>query len=496
MKSNMLLKVGAVLLIIIVLGVVVIGKKKSKAAPEQAGVGTGMSGLTNIESGPVEADNGLINEYLTDDYLQEEYAVAVDSPVETMRTLTNETRAVREDSVQLQDETKGLQNSVGQLLKMEEQMNQRVERQFVKQKNEAEARDRTAKQTQTKTERLLKNLQDRIDSLQADKGNKGKKGQQTANGFDVNGADIPTGLGYDENGMSVNYDEVVWVNPSDAIVDSKDPTKLSVPNFSEAKSTIADIAHSRKSEADKKKDRLIKAFTIPENATLLGSVAMTALLGRIPIGGQVSDPYPFKMIVGEENLSSNGIHIPGVNGIKMSGLAKGDWTLSCVSGQINSMTFTFYDGSIVTIPEPGTKASESLAWFSDKNGIPCVTGKRITNAVSYLSSRVGLTTAAGYANALAKAETTTSVNSNGGSSSAVTGNPNTLAQNMAISEGIGEVNDWLDARQSNSFDAVYVAPGTEVAIHITKELQIDYDPDGRKVNHYADIKSRSTHYLD
>ena len=29
------------------------------------------------------------------------------------------------------------------------------------------------------------------------------------------------------------------------------------------------------------------------------------------VGSQVVDPYPFKIMVGEENLSSNGIHIPG-----------------------------------------------------------------------------------------------------------------------------------------------------------------------------------------
>ena len=95
-----------------------------------------------------------------------------------------------------------------------------------------------------------------------------------------------------------------------------------------------------KSKKQTKEERSVKAYTIPINGTLIGSVSMTAMLGRIPINGQVIDPYPFKVMVGEENLSSNGIHIPGVTGIKMSGIAKGDWTLSCVSGEITSMTFT------------------------------------------------------------------------------------------------------------------------------------------------------------
>ncbi len=245
-----------------------------------------------------------------------------------------------------------------------------------------------------------------------------------------------------------------------------------------------------------KEERSIKAYTIPTNATLIGSVSMTAMLGRIPVNGQVVDPYPFKVMVGEDNLSSNGIKIPGVVGILMSGIAKGDWTLSCVSGDITSMTFTFDDGTIVTIPEPGTKATEPLAWFSDYNGIPCITGERITNAASYLSQRVGLTAAASYANASAATQFTTQANSDGSLTSGLTGDPTQVAANTAIAEGLNEVTDWLDQRQSSSFDAIYIPPGTEMAIHISEELRIDYDPEGRKVNHYAKINRRTDRHLD
>jgi hypothetical protein len=40
------------------------------------------------------------------------------------------------------------------------------------------------------------------------------------------------------------------------------------------------------------------AYTLPRNSTLVGSTGMTALIGRIPIKGNVDDPYPFKVIVG------------------------------------------------------------------------------------------------------------------------------------------------------------------------------------------------------
>ena len=90
-------------------------------------------------------------------------------------------------------------------------------------------------------------------------------------------------------------------------------------------------------------------YTVPRNATLIGSTAMTALIGRIPIQGQVRDPMPFKVITGAENLAANGLTVPGVHGMVWSGTAVGDWTLACVTGRLESVTFVFDDGTIRTI---------------------------------------------------------------------------------------------------------------------------------------------------
>ncbi len=95
-------------------------------------------------------------------------------------------------------------------------------------------------------------------------------------------------------------------------------------------------------------------YTLPENSTLVGSRAMTALLGRVPINGTVTDPYPFKVLIGKDNLTANGIELPDVEGAIVSGTASGDWTLSCVRGQVNSITFVFSDGTVRTLPRPDT----------------------------------------------------------------------------------------------------------------------------------------------
>ncbi|MFA9342646.1 TIGR03752 family integrating conjugative element protein, partial [Escherichia coli] len=80
--------------------------------------------------------------------------------------------------------------------------------------------------------------------------------------------------------------------------------------------------------------------------------AMTALLGRVPVNGTVTDPYPFKVLIGKDNLTANGIELPDVEGAVVSGTASGDWTLSCVRGQVNSITFVFADGRVRTLPAP------------------------------------------------------------------------------------------------------------------------------------------------
>jgi len=495
-KSNIVIKAVAVGLIIVVAVVLLKGAKNNGGAGSSDDY-TGMEGLSVIESGPAEKDNGVEQYTLGYKVLKEEYGVDVDSPIETMNTLTTVTKAVREDSQILQEKNKVQTQEISKLLKMKDSISKQVESKFNMQKKRADAQLTEIQRNMTKSEIVLRNLELRLKEF-TDGGNKKsrKGGKRTASGYDINTSDLADGLGYDDNGNTIHLDAIVWINPSDATVNPKNSNEITMPDFvKRKKETIKDIAGVDTKKNKEKKDRLIKAYTIATDSTLMGSVSMTALLGRIPRNGQVIDPYPFKIIVGAENLSSNGIKIPGISGITMSGVAKGDWTMSCVSGEIYSMTFTFQDGTITTIPEPGTKATDSLAWFSDRYGIPCVTGKRITNAISYLSQRIALSTAKGYAQSAAGAEITTQQYGNN-ITSAVTGDVGAYKKQMAIASGIGEATDWFDARQEDSFDTIYVPPGTKVELHVTQELQIDYDPEGRKVNHYANYNPSSNRPLD
>ncbi|WP_099139604.1 TIGR03752 family integrating conjugative element protein, partial [Xenorhabdus mauleonii] len=223
-------------------------------------------------------------------------------------------------------------------------------------------------------------------------------------------------------------------------------------------------------------------YTLPENATLVGSQAMTALLGRVPINGTVTDPYPFKILIGKDNLTANGIELPEVEGAVVSGSASGDWTLSCVRGQVSAITFVFQDGTVRTLPGSGQKTN-NIGWLSDENGIPCISGERKSNAGTYLPTLFALSAMNSAGEAVNENQQTAQTNGSGGLTTALTGNAGQAALGKAMSGGMKDMSEWLKQRYSQTFDAVYVPPGARVVVHITQSLAIDYETTGRKVRY-------------
>ena len=219
-------------------------------------------------------------------------------------------------------------------------------------------------------------------------------------------------------------------------------------------------------------------FTIAANSTLTNSVAMTALVGRVPIDNNVTEPYPFKLLIGRDNLIANGIELPDIEGAIVSGTASGDWTLSCVRGDVKSLTFVFSDGRIVSTDN----SDDKIGWLSDPHGVPCIPGERRTNAPEYLTTNFFLTGASAAAQGLSSSQSTTVVDG-GAVIGAVTGNNGKYILGQALGGGLRETADWFRQRYGQMFDAVYVPPGKEVAVHIEKQIDIDYDRMSRKVKY-------------
>ena len=247
-------------------------------------------------------------------------------------------------------------------------------------------------------------------------------------------------------------------------------------------------------------------YTIPKNATLVGARAFTALIGRVPVGeeARVTDPYFFKLLIGRDNLAANGHEIPELAYAVASGEAVGDWTLGCVSGDVTSLTFVFADGRIATVPEArdvseggtGTRAVR-LGGLSDDHGNPCVAGERITNAGAYLGQSTAALTLGAAAEGLAAAQTTAYAGGIAGTSTTVVdGDLGRYAAGRGLSGAAQEVARWLRARQAQEYDAVYVAPGARVAVHVDEELRIDYDPAGRLLRHEDAVTAGRHRALD
>jgi integrating conjugative element protein (TIGR03752 family) len=419
-----------------------------------------------------------------------------DSPADTIKTLTanvasmtTEVQALRKDNDQLRKENRDLLANRHQI---EENVTTRVKRELLSHEKDRESRDRI-------DAGVLSSLTARVDALSQ------SLSQRYPN---QSGSDIPVGLGLDDVGEgAATSDSLIWVEPLDVVDDAAlEATGNSLlqrvgQSTGSALTSATEKTPKIKQALTQELSTVDPVYTVPRNATLIGSTAMTALVGRVPVQGQVRDPMPFKVITGADNLAANGLTVPGVQGMVWSGTAVGDWTLSCVTGRLDSVTFVFEDGTIRTISgddrgNQGGGAEKPLGWISDEQGIPCITGERKTNAPAFLSQRIGVMAIQAAAEAAANAETTSVVSNAGSVTSSVSGDTGRFVLGKTISGGSEEVSKWLLERQSQSFDAVFVPAGIRIAIHVDRELPIDFDTTGRKLTHETVLDPYSRTRLD
>lgn len=414
-----------------------------------------------------------------------------DTPADTIMTLTANVAAMESEVEALRQENEALRMQNRSIASEQARIEENV---TVRLRREMDRREQERTEQARGDAGALDDLSARVDRLTDSLASRPQGGA---------GSDMPVGLGLDGDGTgSTGQVALVWIEPFDggAAHGRAAPSNTS---FSDVGGNLAGRpgeepflgdGFGAPVEAGGDPGLSRAAHTVPRNATLMGAVAMTALVGRVPIDGQVRDPMPFKAIAGQQNLAANGLSVPGVQGMVFSGTAVGDWTLSCVTGRIESVTFVFDDGTIRTLPGPGPDEGDdggtAMGWISDERGIPCVGGERKSNAAAFLSQRMGVQAVQAAADAVAAAETTSIValgNSGGRVTEAVTGDPGRYVLGNTLAGTSQEIARWLAERQSQHFDAVFVPAGTPVAIHIERQLDIDYEPQGRKLDHgFAD----------
>jgi integrating conjugative element protein (TIGR03752 family) len=237
-----------------------------------------------------------------------------DTPADTIKTLTAnvaamtaEVQALRRDNASLRKENQALMTSRTQI---ENNVATRVKRELLAREHDQENRVRI-------DSGVLSSLTARVDALAESLSTTESKAYTN---------DIPVGLGLDGVGQGAAVDEILWVAPLDQIDSGEQGDGvLERVNFTTrdyldgAATQTQEVARDVGERVDQARTRPV--YTVPRNATLIGSTAMTALVGRVPVQGQVRDPMPFKIITGSENLAANGLTVPGVHGMIWSGTA-------------------------------------------------------------------------------------------------------------------------------------------------------------------------------
>ncbi len=321
--------------------------------------------------------------------------------------------------------------------------------------------------------------------------------------------ELPKGLGFDDlpiggaaRGTTPNYGLLTQPAPSPPHYVSIKPMGMAVvaENTSGEKGSLVtrllnggnprtEAQAIRAAAAADKSDEPQPRYTINDTATLFTNTTMTALLGRVPISNKVVDPFRFKVITGADNLAASGLRLPpAIKHIVWTGYTVGNRELSCVSAYFDTVTLVFEDGTISTTTvkqETRRKSAESryLGYVSTKRGNPCIRGVLYSNANDYLKDRIALATIAAASDAAAASESTTVLNNSGTFSTGITGDTTRFIGARALSGGLDEAVEYLRERMRDAYDVVFVGTGQHLTIHVEHQIEFDYDPKGRKLDH-------------
>jgi len=336
-------------------------------------------------------------------------------------------------------------------------------------------------------------------------------------------AEMPDGLGFDNlgtgklsnmfngkrkhsrNGVIASNENIVTILPmtTPSLGGQNKEQTLAIdgsplPKGSSNKSVRFSKGAKKGTKSDK--PELIPFYTINQNATMMANTTMTALVGIVPNEqGSVVDPIRFKIITGNNNIASNGLYIPGVKNIVWSGIAIGNREMSCVRGELHSVTFTFEDGTIRTINSQSDSGKDKLGgkmlgYIATPNGNPCMPGLLVTNAEDYLKDRMWASGFAAAADGFSQTQLSSQVTDSGSVNQFFTGDTADFVAANMLKGTLTELTDYLRARQRQAVDLVFLAGGKDVVVHVETQLAIDYDPTGRKLDHANQLPTSFASY--
>jgi integrating conjugative element protein (TIGR03752 family) len=282
-----------------------------------------------------------------------------------------------------------------------------------------------------------------------------------------------------ENNSNQEYE---WTYP----VDEKETESGLFDGFIDKTNNAFDISKELASNSASKIVN-IQYATIDKEAILYDAIILTELVGVVASSSTVKSPFNFKLELGQDNLATSGIYMPHLAEIRMSGYGVGEWVTSCVQGIITSATFVFSDGTISNAvvgkdaSDQGSGGNQGqIGYITDEYGSPCIKGDKYSDLAEYASVTGGLSVLSGIGSAVSNAQydtqsSATQVNK------VFTGD---IAQSIGgegLEVGANAFNQVMASRYKNIRDLIVADAGQYVTVHLSKQLDIDYNPIGRKI---------------
>ncbi|HEY9017594.1 TIGR03752 family integrating conjugative element protein [Thiomicrospira sp.] len=287
--------------------------------------------------------------------------------------------------------------------------------------------------------------------------------------------------------------QIVWIEPMDNMANNfKKVESPGASNQQQPPGLVDEVSSKAKNELGLESGKDPR-YTIPHGSVIESSQSVTALVGKIPIRGQVQDPWQFKVQTGPNIIMANNHELSGLERTIVEGTAIGNLALRCVTGRVEAITFIFNDGRIVT--HRAQDAKKGMGYISDSSANPCVPGELITNAPQVITQLGLLGAIEGAATAYANQQTQTTRNPDGSTGSVVIGDHFKNQMGNAGASGVGEIRKWFTDRMDQYFDVIYVEAGKQLDIHISEEIKIDYDVMGRKIQ-YESSNAIDRGYMD
>ena len=269
-------------------------------------------------------------------------------------------------------------------------------------------------------------------------------------------------------------------------------------SFGPAQKTLSDTTDNVASTVADAGSRAVGAsakpvYTVPSNSTLMGSIAMTALIGRCRSTARSTTCIRSGADrLGQPDRQWHRHSRRGWCGGQRHGLGRLDALVRARANPLGDLRLqrrhgAHHAGGRQPQPERRQRVGQRREQHHarrpglDQRSLwhPCVSGERRSNAQQYLGSQALITAAGAGAASLIKSNNgSVAVVANNNSSLGTVGISGNEAMGRILAGGVRDMADWVNKLYGQAFAAVYVRPGAKVAVHLEQPLNIDYDAKG------------------